>query len=63
MTADAENSDWWKVPVQVNGIDVEMKVDSGAQVAMLTLDTWQKLLKPELGKAKVNVRDCNGRCV
>jgi hypothetical protein len=55
----SKNSDWFVVPVVINGVKTEMKMDTASQISLFTSSTWAKLGKPKLQKPGVNVKNCN----
>ena len=60
MATETDNADWFIIPVQIKGIEYQMKMDTASQITIITSSTWEKLGKPELQITKMRARNCNG---
>uniref|UniRef100_A0A914LDB9 Peptidase A2 domain-containing protein n=1 Tax=Meloidogyne incognita TaxID=6306 RepID=A0A914LDB9_MELIC len=56
---NAKNPDWFIVKLEINGVDVEMKLDTASQITLVTTRTWKKLGCPELQMSDLQVKNCN----
>uniref|UniRef100_A0A914LN86 RNA-directed DNA polymerase n=1 Tax=Meloidogyne incognita TaxID=6306 RepID=A0A914LN86_MELIC len=59
LAMEAKNPDWFLVKLEINGVDVEMKLDTASQITLVTTRTWKKLGCPELQMADLQVKNCN----
>lgn len=61
LANETENAGWFIVPISINNIAMEMKLDTASQIdAVFTTNSWKKLNSPKLETAKIQAKNCNG---
>nr|CAD2199249.1 unnamed protein product [Meloidogyne enterolobii] len=59
LTLNAQGPEWYTISVDINGKEIEMKLDTASQISIFTENTWKKLGKPQLQEANLQVKNCN----
>lgn len=55
-----EDFNEWRVVMKINQQECQMKLDTGAQITLLTSKTWNRINRPKLMPPDIEVKNCNG---